>query len=739
MSYYYAGNLDSFNRLDQIEIQLDNGDTAILRKGHYYDLTAGELARARQYITLTSSTVPADERPVGVYRLMVKGNPDDGDIPVWEDTEGAFIPQVVSGVSGGPYATVAALNAVESGSVSPVGIADTDTVSYDTATTKLKPLRRDWRDVEEFTGTDSAKLLAAASACATDGKIMRWKRGKTYSTTATLDWTTALNLGNLTMECEGAEILKAAAVYAMRADGTESAKVSFTADVPAKSFTVTLPTGQGAAGGWAMGHIIMLESALDVFGPDVGATVKYVRAREQHEVYKVVGDVLTLSGPTLWAHTTANSARYSKITPTVGRLVMRGGLQVRGNASTDAGYLMRLTRLRDPLLEDITARDHSGGLQFFECLGGRTKRYASYRNPSSTNPWYYSASMVGANVGVWIDGYTVRGGESEASFTTLADERAPVGGGGIDDTDSDSPNGDTFWGGSIDCGVTDGDVELGVNGTCYGSHSAALNFTYENCKARGGLLNFYMRSIGMKLIGCSGRASSARAVGSTSSAEDSQIIGGEFYDAVTEGIALSAVRQRVIGAHVHHCATGIALSADDDEVIGSLIRENTNYGVQCSGGNNKRIVGNKIPKGTGGAQAVAVLNLGAADVAHDNECKGFGSTNPFITPTAGAIAERNIYDAIFTINAASTLTIHQVRPTKLNAGTGTVDNITATGWAGREITFILNGAVTFKHFSGGTGNLRLHGAVDFVGTASDSITLICDGTNWFQKSPAAVV
>jgi hypothetical protein len=55
MSYLYFANLDPSDRLNQLEIQLDNGTTAILRLGHSYDLTANELARARRYAVLTST------------------------------------------------------------------------------------------------------------------------------------------------------------------------------------------------------------------------------------------------------------------------------------------------------------------------------------------------------------------------------------------------------------------------------------------------------------------------------------------------------------------------------------------------------------------------------------------------------------------------------------------------------------------------------------------------------------
>jgi hypothetical protein len=164
MSYYYESNLDSLNRLDQVEIQLDNGDAAILRKGHYYDLTAGELQRARQYIVLTSSTVPADEQPIGVRYLPLKGNPTADQIPQWSANEAAFIPATVSGVSGGPYATAADLDVIEAG-------LTTAQAGVDAATADLVSLKASPINVLDYgadpTGVTSsvAAFAAAVAAC----------------------------------------------------------------------------------------------------------------------------------------------------------------------------------------------------------------------------------------------------------------------------------------------------------------------------------------------------------------------------------------------------------------------------------------------------------------------------------------------------------------------------------------------------------------------------------------------
>lgn len=59
-------------------------------------------------------------------------------------------------------------------------------------------------------------------------------------------------------------------------------------------------------------------------------------------------------------------------------------------------------------------------------------------------------------------------------------------------------------------------------------------------------------------------------------------------------------------------------------------------------------------------------------------------------------------------------------------GSTTITSITATGWAGREVTLISSGG-TWTLQDG--GNLKL--ASNFVATSDDAIRLVCDGTDWY--------
>jgi hypothetical protein len=60
-------------------------------------------------------------------------------------------------------------------------------------------------------------------------------------------------------------------------------------------------------------------------------------------------------------------------------------------------------------------------------------------------------------------------------------------------------------------------------------------------------------------------------------------------------------------------------------------------------------------------------------------------------------------------------------------GTTTITSVT-TSWRHRRVTLVFDGILTFTDGS----NLKLAG--NFVTTADDTITLVCDGTNWYEQS-----
>lgn len=104
MSYLYKENVSQRDSFTQIEFQLDSGVTASITKGYRYDLTSSELDRLRPYVVLEYSALPATATPEGIYRIPVKGFPSAGDVPIWDEVQGAFVAGSISSIGNGPGA-----------------------------------------------------------------------------------------------------------------------------------------------------------------------------------------------------------------------------------------------------------------------------------------------------------------------------------------------------------------------------------------------------------------------------------------------------------------------------------------------------------------------------------------------------------------------------------------------------------------------------------------------------------
>lgn len=83
------------------------------------------------------------------------------------------------------------------------------------------------------------------------------------------------------------------------------------------------------------------------------------------------------------------------------------------------------------------------------------------------------------------------------------------------------------------------------------------------------------------------------------------------------------------------------------------------------------------------------------------------------------------------VASSATMTLPQYQSIFRITGTTTITGITATEQAGRTVTLIFAGALTMTD----GGNLKLAG--DFVTSADDTMTLVCDGTNWYETTRSA--
>lgn len=126
------------------------------------------------------------------------------------------------------------------------------------------------------------------------------------------------------------------------------------------------------------------------------------------------------------------------------------------------------------------------------------------------------------------------------------------------------------------------------------------------------------------------------------------------------------------------------------------------------------------------------LNFGSAASSAGAVVKGCtfvgNETAPIqnLNTSGSQCIENNIGAQMPTVASAATVTLPGDAVVTIS-GTTTITSITAS-WAGRRVTLIFSGALTLTDGS----NLKLAG--NFVTTADDAITLVCDGTNWVETA-----
>lgn len=100
--------------------------------------------------------------------------------------------------------------------------------------------------------------------------------------------------------------------------------------------------------------------------------------------------------------------------------------------------------------------------------------------------------------------------------------------------------------------------------------------------------------------------------------------------------------------------------------------------------------------------------------------------------SAGALFDGCLLDgATPTVASASSITIPEGRKMLLVSGTTNISNI-GIGSFGQEVTLLFQGALTVNDSA---GNIRL--ASNYTTSADDTLTLVCDGTNWYEISRSA--
>lgn len=200
--------------------------------------------------------------------------------------------------------------------------------------------------------------------------------------------------------------------------------------------------------------------------------------------------------------------------------------------------------------------------------------------------------------------------------------------------------------------------------------------------------------------------------------------GGFIHECEKDGIeiAAGAIETMIVGAKILNnnrtnqtFGSGISAVANASSwtvmgcVIGndlSGVTANQKYGILVGGGTSTNVVvkGNRFP----GNVTAAYLNSGVTG--------------------AGVVWSDNIPEIVNTVASANALTLPP-GAVVIVSGTANITSITA-GHVGREVTLLFTGTNASTGVTDGS-NLKL--ASNLVYTPDDTITLWCDGTNWFEK------
>jgi hypothetical protein len=225
--------------------------------------------------------------------------------------------------------------------------------------------------------------------------------------------------------------------------------------------------------------------------------------------------------------------------------------------------------------------------------------------------------------------------------------------------------------------------------------------------------------------------------------EDSIVANNRVIDSGKNGIATSTHAGIVIRGNtiVDPAEDGITVTTQDDVLIqGNLIR-----GV----GTGKLAIGHRgfVDRVNDGIviennvmlDCTHAIHLGPSAtncIARDNVSTGLTDTGYIAhVQGAGAIVERNIGNGrlpdVPSVASAATIALPFGPDVVTVTGTTNITSITATGHTARRVTLVFTGILTFTDGS----NLKLN--ANFVTSADDTITLVCDGTNWFEVCRSA--
>lgn len=193
------------------------------------------------------------------------------------------------------------------------------------------------------------------------------------------------------------------------------------------------------------------------------------------------------------------------------------------------------------------------------------------------------------------------------------------------------------------------------------------------------------------------------------------------------------------------CRYGILVEECTDALIEGNSVKNPgtaagSYGIILGGSANTdvHVRGNHVGDTRGGGSNM-VSGLGFSTTtctrvtAEGNSIHG-QSAAPIYGPAKLARANGNYTDESASVASGATVDLPQGHDVITITGTADITSITAS-WPTRQVTLVFSGTAATNGLVDGS-NLKLASTLAY--TPDDAITLVCNGTNWYQAAPASV-
>lgn len=557
-------------------------------------------------------------------------------------------------------------------------------------------------------GLNSAAIDAAITAAGVGGTI-HFSRA-TYTLTKRHDLLSGQSVtfdAGVVFNCTAAAAGSPAAYF--YATGTEGTRAALDANASAGATAVTLPAGVGA--GWADGDVLVLNSAASY------QTGGYLNG-EMHRVISIAGDVLTLDSALEFSYLTADTAQYSKASLLDPITWGPGARFISSNPTGNPSYAIFFDKVDSPRI-DVALQNMSGGVLIYDCLDPDVRARVD-RLPNLGSAYGYGAVAAGYTRNAR---FHLTGRGTRHIFTTLGRGASQLEGCPLHISVS-------------------GIAEASTDGLApWDTHPPGRHINFNHCIARGandtGVPNFQIRSQdttvnapdsergnrGIAVVAGAkrtkiqgGRVAYCGAEGISDAGEDTRIVGVETTENRTKGIVSTGTRPVVKGCHAHRNGRGFAVGGE---------------GIDVNGATSPTVEDNLVPFSfAAGEYQYYGTRAPATGVVRNNTLRGYAVRTAAIVAPAGCVRDGNHTGQIFTIAAAAAIDVETEDIIKINGAT-IIDTINK-GTAGREITLIFT---TAGGASDGVGNVKLSAA--FTATADDTLTLVSDGTNWFEKSRSA--